>query len=145
MSRKYGWERISDEMQTFVARAAELNQQIADSALLGSDFEIGHTYFFKITGLLERAERLQRKNRAGHVLWSKRGDPLSPVLDLWSLSLEPLIEQHLQGIDAPSRKDELRRLRLAFLGPETAPILACNDFTSMAGSCAAPLPSGPNT
>src|SRR5476649_886870 len=27
----------------------------------------------------------------------------------------------------------------------SSPILACNDFTSMAGSCAAPLPSGPNT
>ena len=104
VSGKYGWERISDEMQTFVARAAELNQQIADSPLLGGDFEIGHTYFFKITGLLERAERLQRKNRASRVLWNKRGDPLSPVLDLWSLSLEPLIEQYLQGIDAPSRE-----------------------------------------
>jgi len=119
MSVKYDWERISDEMETFVTRAAELNHQIADSALLGSDFEIGHTYFFKIIGLLERAERLQRKNRASRVLWNKQGDPLSPVLDLWSLSLEPLIEQYLQGIDAPSRKDELQRLRLAFLGSET--------------------------
>jgi len=49
-------------MQTFIARASELNDQIADSPLLGRDFEIGHTYFFKITGLLDRAEYVHRKN-----------------------------------------------------------------------------------
>ena len=61
-SGRYSWDRISEEMQTFIARASELNDQIADSPLLGRDFEIGHTYFFKITGLLDRAEYVHRKN-----------------------------------------------------------------------------------
>ena len=75
-SKRYSWDRISEEMQTFIGRASELNKQIAASPLLGRDFEIGHTYFFKIVGLLERADYLHRKNRASRFLWSRRGDPL---------------------------------------------------------------------
>ena len=117
-SGRYSWQRISDDMQIFIARASELNEQIAASPLLGRDFEIGHTYFFKITGLLERAEHLHRKNRASRFLWSKRGAPLSPVRDLWRLALEPLIDQYLQGVDAESQSAELARLADIFLGSE---------------------------
>jgi 5-methylcytosine-specific restriction protein B len=119
-SARYSWDRISEEMQTFIARASELNKQIAASPLLGRDFEIGHTYFFKIVGLLERADYLQRKQRASRFLWSRRGDPLLPVRDLWRLSLEPLIDQYLQGVDAESRDAELVRLERVFLRGETA-------------------------
>jgi 5-methylcytosine-specific restriction protein B len=105
-------------MHTFIAHASELNEQIAASPLLGRDFEIGHTYFFKIIGLLERAEHLHRKNRTSRFLWSRRGSPLPPVRDLWRLSLEPLIDQYLQGVDAESRAVELARLGQVFLGSE---------------------------
>jgi 5-methylcytosine-specific restriction protein B len=117
-SGRYRWQRISNDMHTFIAHASELNEQIAASPLLGRDFEIGHTYFFKIIGLLERAEHLHRKNRTSRFLWSRRGSPLPPVRDLWRLSLEPLIDQYLQGVDAESRAVELARLGQVFLGSE---------------------------
>ena len=106
-------------MQAFTGRAAELNRQVVGSALLGRDFEIGHTYFFKIVGLLERADYLHRKYRASRFLWSRRGDPLPPVRDLWRMSLEPLIDQYLQGVDTESRVAELRRLEGVFLRGKT--------------------------
>ena len=115
---RYGWDRISDEMQTFIERATSLNEQIAASPLLGRDYEIGHTYFFKVIGLLERADYLHRKYRASRFLWSRRGEPLTPVRDLWRLSLEPLIDQYLQGVDAESRTAELVRLGRVFLRGE---------------------------
>jgi hypothetical protein len=37
------------------------------------------------------------------------------VRDLWSLSLEPLIDQYLQGLDDDSRKTERQRLGNVFL------------------------------
>jgi 5-methylcytosine-specific restriction protein B len=117
-SSRYGWDRISQEIQVFIARAVLLNEQIAASPLLGRDYEIGHTYFFKVIGLLERADYLHRKYRASRFLWSKRGEPLSPVRDLWRLSLEPLIDQYLQGVDAESRTAELARLGRVFLRGE---------------------------
>ncbi len=115
VSERYSWDRISEEMQTFIARASELNKQIAASQLLGRDFEIGHTYFFKIVGLLERADYLHRRSRVSRFLWSRRGDPLPPVRDLWRMSLEPLIDQYLQGVDTESRDAELERLGRVFL------------------------------
>lgn len=117
---RYEWQRISGEMQTFIERATLLNEQIAASPLLGRDYEIGHTYFFKVVDLLERADYMHRKHRASRFLWSKRGEPLAPVRDLWRLSLEPLIDQYLQGVDAESRTAELRRLDRVFLRGEVA-------------------------
>jgi 5-methylcytosine-specific restriction protein B len=115
---RYRWERIAAEVQTFIDRAEQLNEQIAESPLLGRDYEIGHTYFFKVVGLLERADYLHRKHRASRFLWNKRGEPLTPVRDLWNLSLEPLIDQYLQGVDAESRAAERARLGRVFLRGE---------------------------
>jgi 5-methylcytosine-specific restriction protein B len=117
---RYEWQRISGEMQTFIERATLLNEQIAASPLLGRDYEIGHTYFFKIVGLLARVDYLHRKHRASRFLWNKRGEPLTPVRDLWYLSLEPLIDQYLQGVDADSRAAERSRLGRVFLRGEVA-------------------------
>lgn len=114
-SARYDWERISGEMQTFIERASLLNKQIAASPLLGRDYEIGHTYFFTVVRLLDRADYLHRKNRASRFLWNKRGEPLSPVRDLWRLSLEPLIDQYLQGVEPDLRAEERRRLERVFL------------------------------
>jgi len=118
IASRYDWERMSGEMQTFVERAQLLNDQIAASPLLGRDYEIGHTYFFKVIGLLARADYMHRKNRASRFLWSKRGEPLSPVRDLWRLSLEPLIDQYLQGVEPERRAEERERLGRVFLRGE---------------------------
>jgi 5-methylcytosine-specific restriction enzyme B len=112
---RYPWSRISSEMDVFASRAEQLNEQIVASSLLGRDYEIGHTYFFDVAALLERSERLHRQNRASQVLWNRRGEAHPPVYDLWRMSLEPLIDQYLQGVDADSRKSELARLSDAFL------------------------------
>jgi hypothetical protein len=37
-----------------------------------------------------------RMYRAGRFLWSRCGEALTPVRDLWRLSLEPLMDQYLQ-------------------------------------------------
>jgi hypothetical protein len=37
-----------------------------------------------------------RKYGASRFLWSRRGEPPTPVRDLWRLSLEPLLDQYLQ-------------------------------------------------
>jgi 5-methylcytosine-specific restriction protein B len=119
-SSRYHWERIADEMQAAIERAVLLNEQIAASPLLGRDYEIGHTYFFKIVGLLERAEYLHRKYKVSRFLWSRKGEPLPPVRDLWRLSLEPLLDQYLQGVDAEARAAELTRLGQVFLHGQSA-------------------------
>jgi 5-methylcytosine-specific restriction protein B len=111
----YSWDRIGSDFELFIKRAELLNEEIASSSLLGRDYEIGHTYFFDVVGLLASAEYMNRRVRAGRFLWSKKGDALTPVRDLWRMSLEPLLDQYLQGVDAESRKAELARLSTVFL------------------------------
>jgi 5-methylcytosine-specific restriction enzyme B len=118
-SKRDSWERISADMVHLVERAELLNGQIAESPLLGRDYEIGHTYFFDIVGLLARAEYMHRKTRAGRFLWTAKGEPRSAVTDLWWMSLEPLLDQYLQGVDAESRAAEIGRLAKVFLKVES--------------------------
>jgi 5-methylcytosine-specific restriction protein B len=102
-------------MEKLTERAQLLNEQIAETPLLGRDYEIGHTYFFDIVGLLARAEHMHRRNRPSRVLWDRKDEALVPVRDLWQMSLEPLLDQYLQGVDADSRSAELERLEKTFL------------------------------
>ena len=62
---------------------------------------------------------MQRRNRPSQTLWNKRGEALIPVRDLWHMSLEPLLDQYLQGVDAESREAELGRLSKVFLSGAT--------------------------
>jgi 5-methylcytosine-specific restriction enzyme B len=120
MEDRYKWTRIHDEMEFFTGRAEQLNEQVAASSLLGRDYEIGHTYFFDVVGLLAKFERLHRKTRASQFLWNRKGEGLQPVRDLWRMSLEPLLDQYLQGVDAESRASELDSLGRIFLTGKTA-------------------------
>ena len=116
---RYSWSRIAEDIRVFVERAVLLNDQIAASALLGRDYEIGHTYFFDIVGLLAGSEHLHRKTRASQFLWNRKRQALTPVQHLWLMSLEPLIDQYLQGVDAEARRGELARLGDVFLNGTT--------------------------
>ena len=103
MEDRYKWERLDTE-STLSTRAELLNEQIGVSTLLGRDYEIGHTYFFDIVGLLAKSERLHRKTRASQFLWNRRGEAHQPTRDLWSMSIEPLLDQYLQGVDANHKR-----------------------------------------
>ena len=56
------FERFADEIKVLSARAAELNQEISESNLLGSQYEIGHTYFFDIVGFRPAGPRRRQKD-----------------------------------------------------------------------------------
>lgn len=114
IAERYPWEKVNSDMEVFASRAVQLNERIADSGLLGVDYKIGHTYFFDIVGLLEKADYLHRKNRSARFLFNG-AVPLAPVEALWEMSLAPLLNQYLQGIDADARLAELGQLKSVFL------------------------------
>lgn len=94
--------------------AAELNKEIHNSPLLGAQYEIGHTYLLDVVEFL-RDFLEETPVRKQNFLWNRRGGALKPVLQVWTLSLRPLLEQYLAGLDAITRKDELDRLAKVFL------------------------------
>jgi 5-methylcytosine-specific restriction protein B len=103
------WDRIEPDFRKLAAAASALNREIHDSPLLGAQYEIGHTYLLDVVVFL-RNFLGPRPTRKQNYLWNKKGEALEPVVQVWNLSLRPLLEQYLAGLDATARNAELDRL-----------------------------------
>lgn len=110
------WDRIEPDFRKLAAAAAALNREIHDSPLLGAQYEIGHTYLLDVVVFL-RNFLGPRPTRKQNYLWNKKGEALEPVVQVWNLSLGPLLEQYLTGLDATARNAELDRLSKVLLKP----------------------------
>ena len=108
--KKYGWDRAEGDVERLADRAQVLNREIAGSNHLGAQYALGHTYYFD-TAYLVGSWLKGRKQLRGGVLWTKKGQPQQPLLDLWSLSIEPVLGQYLEGIDPATAREEIERLR----------------------------------
>jgi len=110
------WDRVEPDFHKLSIAAAALNREIHDSPLLGAQYEIGHTYLLDVVVFL-RNFLGPRPTRKQNYLWNKKGEALEPVVQVWSLSLRPLLEQYLAGLDATARNAELDRLSKILLKP----------------------------
>lgn len=108
------WDRIEPDFQKLAVAATALNKEIHSSQLLGAQYEIGHTYLLDVVVFL-RNFLGPRPTRKQNYLWNKKGEALEPVVQVWSLSLRPLLEQYLAGLDATARNAELDRLSKVLL------------------------------
>lgn len=115
----FDWGRVEPDFQRLALAAKELNAQIHESPLLGAQYEIGHTYLLDVIVFLKNFLGL-RPARKQNFLWNKRGEALEPVLQVWNLSLRPLLEQYLAGLDASTRKAELDRLAKLLFQPKVS-------------------------
>lgn len=108
--QRYGWDRAEADVERIAARAELLNAAIERSPHLGTQYALGHTYYFDIAffagGWLNNVGRLY-----GGPLWKKSGEPQPPLKELWALSLEPVLAQYLEGIDPQVAADELQALK----------------------------------
>jgi 5-methylcytosine-specific restriction protein B len=112
------WERVEDDFRLLVLAATALNRAIHTSDLLGSQYEIGHTYFFDIVQFL-KDELVDGGSKRQKFLWSSKNRPREggAVELLWRLSLEPLLREYLSGLRSQERDDELKRLKEVFFSP----------------------------
>ncbi|MGZ8291830.1 MAG: McrB family protein [Telluria sp.] len=110
------WNAIADDVAELAAAAANLNAQIHKSNALGPQYEIGHTYLLDAIEFL----RASLSARGKAMLWNSKGEPTEPVRRVWRLSLRPLLEQYLGGLDTDTRVKELIQLEAAFLRPKAA-------------------------
>jgi 5-methylcytosine-specific restriction protein B len=110
------WERIEGDFRRLADVATALNQRIHNSPLLGVQYEIGHTYLLDVVTFLHNAIQNKGK-RVQNFLWTRKGDALEPVIQVWKFSLRPLLEQYLAGLDATTRNTELNQLEKMILNP----------------------------
>lgn len=109
----HSWDRVREEFARLAAAAAALNEAICKSALLGSQYEIGHTYFFDAIHFLRLELRGAQRVRK-HLLW-RNNEPTKPLTDLWNLALRPLLREYLSGLDANTHHAEIDKLEKVFL------------------------------
>jgi 5-methylcytosine-specific restriction protein B len=113
------WERVEAEFETLADRALRLNEIIDGNSYLGSQYQIGHTYFCDVVSFAHRylASSEKRRNR---VLFNGKGAALDPVEALWRYSLAPLMTQYLSGIDAAERDSLTARAASVLLAGSSA-------------------------
>lgn len=112
------WERVEPDFRRLAGAAKVLNHEIRTSALLGAQYEVGHTYLLDVVAFLR--DDLGSKPRARKSFLWRKGEALRPVEKVWRLSLQPLLEQYLSGLETAARDAELGRLRQAFMvAPES--------------------------
>lgn len=116
MKSSLSWERIEPDFRKLAAAALMLNRHIHDSPLLGAQYEIGHTYLLDVVVFLHHFLGTQPTRKQTY-LWNRKGEALEPVVQVWNLSLRPLLEQYLAGLDATARNTELERLSRVLLKP----------------------------
>jgi len=109
---RVGWDRVEGDFAKLAKAASALNREIHSSPLLGSQYEIGHTYLLDAVSFL-RDDIESRKPQ--NFLWDRRGKAKRSVEQTWELSLKPLILEYLSGLDSKSRESEIDRLAAVFL------------------------------
>ena len=111
------WDRVESEMIQLAENAQQLNETIRHTDQLGSQYEIGHTYFFDLVELTAKSFGRSFGRQQHTFLWKKQGNPRQPLDDLWRLSLQPLLEQYLAGLDASEQERLLSDFEKAFKQP----------------------------
>ena len=114
------WDLVRPDVGRLAQRAAALNDAVRNSPLLGAEYELGHTYFFDVADFIADDPHLRLPDRSpGRYLWDESGEPLGPLVDLWSHSLQPLLVEYLAGMEAGARDRQLRELESVFLAPSS--------------------------
>lgn len=113
------WEKVESEFQVLAERAEKLNKLIDGNRTLGSQYQIGHTYFCDVVAFAHRFLVASEKRR-NRVLFNGRGAALDPVIALWRYSLKPLLEQYLSGISTDERDALLRSAESILCAGEAA-------------------------
>ncbi len=111
--RRFRFEQAAEQVGRLSDRALMLNEAIAASPELGRQYEIGHSQIADVTFFLGKALAGRTSVPGGTYLWAGTGKPQPALVDLWTWSLGPLLEQYLAGSDA--RDAEAQRLRSVFL------------------------------
>ena len=105
------WDSVASDFYRLAETTEKLNEKIRTSDLLGEQYEIGHTYLLDTVAFLYNS--LDGKRKINY-LWNSKGEALDPVKQVWNLSLQPLLEQYLAGLDATERNQEMESLERVF-------------------------------
>lgn len=112
-SKSFSWETVDADFQRLVSSANNLNEVIREENELGNDFVLGHVFFVEAVPFLHQFLQPYSRN-PGSFLFTSKGSWREPIEKLWKLSLNPLIQQYLSGLDNKTQIKITKQLKEAF-------------------------------
>lgn len=99
------------EIEKFIERTNILNTKVTSLPELGSQYEIGHTFFGEIVEIYKSYKELNGYSRLQNQIFRKDG----PAKILWEISIEPILSAFLGNMDQETKKVKLTELRDSFI------------------------------
>jgi 5-methylcytosine-specific restriction protein B len=109
------WDKVAPEFEKLADRAKLINDEIDKHPSLGSQYQIGHTYFCDVVYFIEKDVAKTSGRRS--VLYSPKGRGRNETVGaLWNYSLEPLLAQYLSGVDTAEKQVFLSNAEKLLMG-----------------------------
>ena len=99
----------NEDLEKFISNCQILNDKIDSTEELGSQYQIGHTFFAEIAEIYNQYSTIQGKKLNG--LFDANG----PVKILWDISIKPMLEAFFGNMDKQARQDKIKELETAFM------------------------------
>ncbi len=97
-------EKQDEDIQSYIERCTALNKKIEDDEELGEQYQIGHTFFAEIVEIYASYKGMEDKTAT-----IKNAQKI-----LWEISIKPIIEAFLGGIDKKTKQSKLEEFQKAF-------------------------------
>ncbi|MFZ1382579.1 MAG: AAA family ATPase [Scrofimicrobium sp.] len=108
------WDKAKPQLDELAENVRSLNERIRQTAELGHEYELGAALFADLPFFLSSEWHGKSAGKhSGRYLWNKKNEPLSPLVSLWTLSIEPVLNDYLAGSD--NRDDSISELKQLFL------------------------------
>ncbi|SFW74434.1 5-methylcytosine-specific restriction enzyme B [Sinomicrobium oceani] len=96
----------STEIETFINKCEQLNNEISKIPELGENYQIGHTFFAEIVDIFNSFKNIHS---------GRRYFLNQPVNILWEVSIKPILQAFLGNMDADSKNQKINQLQKVFI------------------------------
>lgn len=94
------------EIETFINKCEQLNNEISQIPELGENYQIGHTFFTEIVDIF---------NSFRNIHSGRRYFLNQPVNILWEVSIKPILQAFLGNMDTDSKSQKINQLQRTFI------------------------------
>lgn len=99
-----------EEVNRYIQNCKALNAQLRKMPELGTQYEIGHTFFAEIVNIYSSFKTIHGYSKLKYQIFRNGG-----AIDIvWSISIEPIIEAFLGNLDKGSKQASLKTLEKTF-------------------------------
>lgn len=113
LNKRFSWHEVEEDFTRLVSAADNLNKSIQHNEELGADFVLGHVFFIDAVAFLHSFLQPYSQRRKSY-LFRSGGQWNPPIERLWNLSLSPLLNEYLSGLERKAKGQIMKKLKDSF-------------------------------